>query len=85
MGPCYMEPIRAKEETREIDEFYKMIVTLNDYINSTTDGMLSWHCARYCMSDSKEGLENSNNRLHEILGRRCARLTKSLHWIGTEV
>ena len=23
--------------------------------------------------------------MHEVSGRRCARLTKSLHWIGTEV
>ena len=41
MGPCYMEAIRAKEETREVDNFYKMTMTLDDYINPTIDGTLS--------------------------------------------
>ena len=41
MGPRYAEPIRVEEEAREIDNFYKMTVTPDDYINPTTDGMLS--------------------------------------------
>lgn len=32
MGPHYVEPIRAKEETREINNLYKMIATPDDYI-----------------------------------------------------
>ena len=54
MGPRYAEPIRAKEETREIDNFYKMIATPNDYINPIVDDTLSWRCASSCTSDSKE-------------------------------
>ena len=41
MDPRYAEPIRAEEEVREIDDFYKMIATQNDYINPTIDGTLS--------------------------------------------
>ena len=44
MGPRYSEPIRAEEEAREIDDFYKM---------TTTDGTLSWHYASSYTSDSK--------------------------------
>ena len=58
MGPQYIEPIRVEEETREIDDFYKMTTMQDDYINPTTDGTLTWRCARSCMSDSEEGLEN---------------------------
>ena len=47
--------------------------------------MLSWRYASSCTSNSDECLENWYNRMHEILGRRCVHLTKSLHWIGTEV
>ena len=42
IGPRYIEPIRVKEEeAREIDDFYKLTMTRDDYINPTIDGMLS--------------------------------------------
>ena len=85
MGPCYIEPICVEEEERDNDDFYKVTTTHDDYINTTVDGMLSWHYASSCTSESEEGLENWQNRMHEILGRCCAHLTKSLRWIGTEV
>ena len=58
MGPCHTKPIRAKEEVRGIDDFYKMIATKDDYINPTIEGTLSQHYASSCTSDSKEGLDN---------------------------
>ena len=45
MGPRYTEPICAKEEARDIDDFYKVTTTQDDYINPTADGTLSWHYA----------------------------------------
>ena len=69
MGHRHSEPIRAEEQAREIDDFYKMIAMQDDYINPTADGMLSWHCASFCTSDSEEGLENWENRMHEVSGR----------------
>lgn len=53
MGPHYSEPIRAEEEAREIDDFYKMTTTHDDYINPTADGTLSWCYASYYTSDSE--------------------------------
>ena len=58
MNPHYTKPIRAKEEEKEIDEFYKMTVTQDDYINPTVDGTLSWIYASSYTSYSEEGLEN---------------------------
>ena len=52
MGPRYTEPIRAKEEVKEIDDFYKMTTTKDDYINPTANGTLSWCYARSCTYDS---------------------------------
>lgn len=69
MDPRYAEPIISEEETREIDDFYKMTATPNDYINPTVDGMLSWCCASSCTSNSKEVLENWKNRMHKVSGR----------------
>ena len=85
MGPCYTKPIRDEEEEKEIDDLYKMTTTQDDYINPTIDGTLSWRYTSSYTSNSKAGLENWKNRMHEISGRRCAHLTKSLPCIGTEV
>ena len=41
MGPRYTKPIRAGEEAKEINDFYKMTTTQDDYINPTADGNLS--------------------------------------------
>ena len=79
MGPRYTKPIHAEEEVRDIDHFYKMTTMQDDYINPTVDGMLRWHYDSSCTSNSEEGLENWQNRMHELLGRRYAHLTKSLH------
>ena len=58
MGPRYAKPIRSEEEARQIDDFYKMTATQDDYINPTVDGTLSLHYDSSCTSDLEEGLEN---------------------------
>ena len=62
-----------------------MTMTKDDYINPTADGTLSWRYASSITYDSEAGLKNQQNRMHEISGRQCAHLMKSLRWIGTEV
>ena len=84
-GPRYTEPICAEEETRDVDDLYKVTSSQVDYINPTTDGTLSWRYDSSCTSDSDEGLENWLNQMHELSGRRCVHLTKSLRWISIEV
>ena len=58
MGPLYREHIRAGEEARGIDNFYKVTKMQDDYINPTTDGTLSWRYASSYTLDSEAGLEN---------------------------
>ena len=52
-GPRYTEPIHVEDEAREIDDFYKMTATQDDYINPTADDTLTQHCASCCTSDSE--------------------------------
>ena len=59
--------------------------TKDDFIDPAADGTLSWCYASSCTSDSDQGMENWQNRMHEVSGRWCAQLTKSLCWIGSEV
>ena len=84
-GPRYIEPIWAEEEARNMESLYQMTTNQNDYINLTVEGKISWWCDISCALDSDVGLENWQNRLHEVSARRCAYLTKSLQWIGTEI
>ena len=58
MGPRNTKPIRVEEEVRDIDDFYKVTSTQDDYINPTTDGTLRWHYASSCTLESEEVLEN---------------------------
>jgi hypothetical protein len=37
------------------------------------------------VSDSEEGLEHWQQRMHEVSTRRCVCITRSLRWIGTEL
>ena len=84
-GPRYIEPIQAEEEARNMESLYQMTTNQNDYVNSMEDGNISWRCDNSCASDSDVGLENWQNRLHEVSARRCTYLTKSLRWIGAEI
>ena len=77
-GPRYIEPIRAKEEVRNMESLYQMTANWSDYINPTTEGNISCRCDSSCASDSDVGLENWQNRLYEVSAHRCAFMTKSL-------
>ena len=54
-------------------------------MNPTNDEMFSWRCESSCMSDSDIGLENWQQRLHEVSGRIFPGITKTVHWIVLEV
>jgi hypothetical protein len=57
-----LEPMEARryvEPTRkEIDKLYNMTTCMDDYVNPTTIGVLSWRSISSCTSDSKEGTEH---------------------------
>jgi hypothetical protein len=80
-GKRYIEPIRGNN----INNLYNMTAWMDDYVNPTTNGVLSWRSISSCASHSEEGLEHFQQRMHEVSMRQCARITRALHWIGTEL
>jgi hypothetical protein len=60
-----------------------MIAQMDDYVNPTIDGALSWRSIISCASDSEEGLEHWQQRMHKVSTRRCAHITRALRWIET--
>jgi hypothetical protein len=71
----YIEPTRGNN----IEKLYNMIVWMDDYVNPTTDGILSWRSIILCALDFEEGLNHWQQRMHEVSSRRCACMTRSLH------
>jgi hypothetical protein len=82
-GPRYIEPVREEDHTYGLENIYKLIARQQDYINPTTDGNPSWRSDNTCSLDSEEALENWQNQMYEVSTRRCARLTREVHWIDT--
>jgi hypothetical protein len=48
-GKRYIKPTRGND----IDNLYKMIVSMEDYVNLTAYGVLSWKSISSCASDSE--------------------------------
>jgi hypothetical protein len=84
-GPWYTELIREEDYAYEMENIYKLTAKQQDYINPTADGNIRWQSDSTCSSNSKEVLENWQNQMYEVPTRRCAQLTREVHWIGTTI
>ena len=60
-GQRYIEPMFKEGKGDHLDNIYNVTALKEDYINSTTDGNLSWRCVSSCTSDSREALESRLN------------------------
>jgi hypothetical protein len=80
-GKRYIELARGND----IEKLYNLTVHMEDYVDLTMNGALSWRSIGSCALDSESGLENWQQRMHEVSTRRCARINRSLRWIGTEL
>jgi hypothetical protein len=70
-GKRYTEPVRAND----MDNLYNMTARMEDYVNPTMDGALSWRSLGFFTSDSKDGLDNWQERIHEVSTRICVHIS----------
>ena len=82
-GERYTEPVRDEDQDI-LDHIYNITAKEESYVNLTPEGIMDWQCDSSCMNDSDEGLENWQNTLYELHGHRCARITKSPRWLGSQ-
>jgi hypothetical protein len=61
-GRRYIEPTKGDE----IENLYNIIVRINDYVNPTTESALSWRSISSCTLESEAGMENWQQRMHEV-------------------
>ena len=57
-GQIYVKPIKSEGQEGNLDTIYNITSAMDDYINPTTDGKLSWKIFSSCLSDSSESLKN---------------------------
>jgi hypothetical protein len=82
-GERFVEPTCLDLE--EINQLYKTTTRDEDYVNPTANGILSWQSITSCVTDLDTGLENWQQRLHEVSTRRCARIDCAVRWVGTKI
>ena len=77
-GQRYVEQVYNDGRVNYLNQIYNITALQEDYINPTADGNLSWKSASSCTSDSREALENWQNRLHEVSvsARNCSQTTR---------
>jgi hypothetical protein len=71
-------------DLEEIIQLYRTTMRDEYYVNPTVDGILSWWSITSFASDSDIGLENWQQRLHEVFIRRCVRIDYVVRWVGME-
>lgn len=57
-GNKYVELLREELNDFELNNFYKVTVWCEDYINPIVDGKLSWTSIISCSFDSNDAFEN---------------------------
>jgi hypothetical protein len=68
-----------------IENIYQIIKCMEDYINPTVDGELSWRSVNSYDIDCKDAMERWKKKLYEFSIHGCVRITKQVHWIGSEL
>jgi hypothetical protein len=82
-GERFVEPTCLDLE--EISQLYRTTACDEDYVNPTSYGILGWQIITSCVTDSYTSLENSQQRIHEVSMRRCARIDHVVRCVGTEI
>jgi hypothetical protein len=85
-----LDPSEGKQYTKlvrenDMENLYNLTTWMEDYVEPKIDGVLSWRIFSSCASYSKNGLENWQQRMHEVSTRRCSHINRYLCWIGTEL
>jgi hypothetical protein len=82
-GERFVEPTCL--ELEEINQLYRKTVCDEDCVNPTSYEILSWQSITSCVRDSNIGLENWKQRIHGVSMRRCARIDRTVRWVGTKI
>jgi hypothetical protein len=82
-GERFIDPTCLDLE--EIIQLYRTNARDEDYVNPITDGILNWQSITSCVSNSDIGLDNWQQRIHEVSTRICARIDCAVRWVGTEI
>ena len=75
-GERFVEPTCL--DLDKIGRLYRTSACNEDYVNPTTNGVLSWWSITSCATYLDTGIENWQQRLHEVSTRRSARIDRAV-------
>jgi hypothetical protein len=85
VGTRYTERTDNNMEGEYLDKLYTITAgTINDYINPTVDGSISWRSIQSANEDLELDFDSWKQGSHETFSRRCATLRMTI-WFGTKV
>ena len=84
-GHSYVQKVNKKGQDRYLDHIYNISSMMQDNVNLEIDGKLILWIISSFSSDSGESLKNWQDQLNEVSMWKCARIIKSLRWVGAEV
>ena len=82
-GARYTESLR-NEDQDVLEHIYNITAKEEDYIDPSAEGIMDWQCDKSYMTNLDDFLENWQNRLYELHGHRCARITNFLRWLSSQ-
>ena len=68
-----------------MDNIYNICSQVDDYINPTTKGNMSWWSICSCSYELGEVVENWRTHIYEVSMQKCSQIMNSLWWIGNDI
>ena len=84
-GQRYVKQVNNEAQDGYLDHIYIITSVMENYVSPIADGKMNWRSISSYSMYLGEVLENWENQLHKVSMRKCARITKSMQWVGTEV
>jgi hypothetical protein len=73
-GDYYNDLVDEDAQSSTIESICKVMGCMEDYINPTVDGELSWRSVKYYDKDSEDALDQWKNNIYEVSTRMCAHI-----------
>lgn len=69
------------DSDENFDCIYEITVRVEDWVNPTINGRISWERESSCTSDLDEEIERWQNQLHKVTMLNCNMMARSLHYV----
>jgi hypothetical protein len=84
-GNRYNKTVKVDAWSLIIENIYNITGCKKDYVNTKTYGEMRWKSVRYYDTNTEDSMGRWHNKLYDLSTRRCIRIPKLVHWIGSNL